>query len=619
MIRARRRSSWCRSACRSAAIALAVLLLVAPGRAQGPGSITNLTILAKLSGTPLSCSDLTTRCVPSEYATPQAAWAASSAGDVIWIAPGTYAAIPAQSTHNGTSGNTITFLANGAVTACSMAFSNNSYIRVIGITFNGGAAGCSSSSTLVTGAGTNTGLEFWNDTVTNTTGAGYKWDIVGTGARCDKCIWIGGSVSNIGNPSSSTGLSRDGDDSYIGYVTFSNICYIGIGPSGARGRFIHNDFSGMVQCGVTHPDNFYIQGLSGSLGWTNNLVEATFVIGTNTASDNKFHHQQNQSAVAWNDDVYRWNVATQLGSGVYSVYSTGTGDSQRIRWYNNTWVNDVRAAGGASGCGSGRADNATIVSVYFYNTLLQDCWSIGITSAIDNWGFAASTGTLTVTEDYNLAFHPGGTLTFSSGWNAQPHRRSNIDPKLHDIANNDFTLDPTSGAIGAGGPLSAANGAGSSSTTLTVAAGSGSFFIGDDSANLPAYGGLLVPGDFITVGTCTSQVVSVSGDTLTLATPCSWSNAAPIWFGTSSTVDIGAYPFKSTGYALTATKTRAGSTVTITPNDASLARFAVVFENNMPKCIASAANGWACSVGSGVITALIYPRYASLTQAVVVN
>jgi hypothetical protein len=58
--------------------------------------------------------------------------------------------------------------------------------------------------------------------------------------------------------------------------------------------------------------------------------------------------------------------------------------------------------------------------------------------------------------------------------------------------------------------------------------------------------------------------------------------------------------------------------VTIAPNDASLARFAVIYENAMPKCVASAATGWACTVGPGVITATIHPRYASLTQAVVI-
>jgi hypothetical protein len=92
----------------------------------------------------------------------------------------------------------------------------------------------------------------------------------------------------------------------------------------------------------------------------------------------------------------------------------------------------------------------------------------------------------------------------------------------------------------------------------------------------------------------------------------------PVYYGSSSTIDIGAYPYKAGGYTLSATKAQVSSTVTITPNDATLARFAVVYENGMPKCIAAASNAWACTIGTGVITAKIYPRYASQTQSVVV-
>jgi hypothetical protein len=128
-----------------------------------------------------------------------------------------------------------------------------------------------------------------------------------------------------------------------------------------------------------------------------------------------------------------------------------------------------------------------------------------------------------------------------------------------------------------------------------------------------------VPGDFITVGSTTVQVSSVSGDTITLASPISWNNADPVYFGSTATIDIGAYPYKAGGYTLSATKAQVGSTVTITPNDATLARFAVVYENGMPKCIADVSNSWACNVGAGVVTARIFPRYASQTRYVDVN
>ena len=149
-----------------------------------------------------------------------------------------------------------------------------------------------------------------------------------------------------------------------------------------------------------------------------------------------------------------------------------------------------------------------------------------------------------------------------------------------------------------------------SSTSLTVAPNTGSFFIGDNSSNLPQYCGKLVPGDFITVGATTVQVSSVSGDTLTLASPISWSTGAPIYFGSSSTVDVGAYPYNAGGYALTATYSVSAGTATVVPSDPSLVRFVVCYEDGIPKTVDNAAP-YTCPMGSGAFSARAYPRYAS--------
>src|SRR5689334_22975130 len=88
---------------------------------SAPGAASTVHVRAGLtaSGTPLSCADATTRCVPSEHATIDACMDAASAGDVCWVTAGTYteAVTPAIS---GASGNPITLLASGAVTLCSM-------------------------------------------------------------------------------------------------------------------------------------------------------------------------------------------------------------------------------------------------------------------------------------------------------------------------------------------------------------------------------------------------------------------------------------------------------------------------------------------------------------------
>lgn len=529
------------------------------------------------------------------------------AGDIVRVQQGTYGET-ASGCASGTSGNTVTIVADGAVTTCGFTLSGKSYIRIIGFTMDQSGAGCS-GGVVVTTTGTSTGLEFWNDTVQKGS-KGYNFDIgLGSTNRCDKCIWIGGTVQNFGNPSSTVAMLLAGDDQFVGYLGFNTICYVGIGPVGARDRFVNNNFSNMVQCGSTHPDNFYI-ATNATEGYTFGLIEASFGIGTPTANNNKFEHAQNQNTPDWTDNVYRFNVGTNIGSGVYSQYTTGGGNNVRVRFYNNTWVLNDRAVNGSNACGAGLAANVgTTLSLAFRNELYQQCVSDDTTSSIDSWSTSAGSGTVTYAEDYNLAFRQGTTYTFTSTWNAQAHRQSNVDPKLNNVAGNDFTLGATSGARGTGGPLTTATSC--SGTTLNVAVGTGSFFVADDSSNLSQYGGALVPGDTITVGTSTTRkVVSITGDAITVDSSLTCAASDPVHLGASNTVDIGAYPYKASGYTLSATYTVGGGTATITPNDASLVRFVVCYDSNVPTAVVNAAP-YTCATGSGTFSAVAYPKYAS--------
>ena len=402
-------------------------------------------------------------------------------------------------------------------------------------------------------------------------------------------------------------LHLAGDDDFVGYVNFATIRYIGVGPSGNRQRFVNLNFSGFVQCNNTHPDFFYISG-NDTLGWSTALWESTFAIGTPTSSDNKVYHAENQQATPWNNDVLRFNVIYNTGSASsHSLYTdSGAGAINRWRMYNNDHILGDRAASGP-GCGGGNIQGGTI-TVYAFNSIYDRCWGDSLTTGINpfdaNFSFTS--------KDYNLAFSSLGTMSVAAGWTGQVHELTNVDPKLNNVSSQDFTLQSGSGARGVGGPLTTASGSGSGSTTLTVAANTGSFFIGSNASKLPQYGGNLVPGDFITVGSTTAQVSSVSGDTLTLASPISWSNGAPVYFGLSSTIDVGAYPYKSGGYALSAGYQIVSGTATITPNDASLVRFVVCYSDNVPYAVAN-SSPYTCATPPGTFSARVYPRYASQT------
>ena len=536
------------------------------------------------------------------------------AGDCVRIQPGTYSETVASPTNNGTSGNTITFIADGVATACGMTFSSKSYIRVIGMAFDPTAGTCAGSPTVpINITSTNTGLEFWNNSIGNTsTGSGLYNN--GNADRCNQCIVVGNLVHDVTGGNSSIALV--GDNLYISYNNITGACYIGIGAYGTRGRFLNDNFSGMIQCLGKHPDFFYIDGggcCGITAGYGTSLVEAMFGQGTPTSVDNKIFHAENQSGQTWVDDVWRFNLIYNTGSAsAFSMYSDSGGNtSTGWKFYNSTHVFGSRATAnnGSQVCGNIQNNGGGALSFSVYNTLYYECWGPSANTSILPWSTTNPT-----LKDYNLGFSPQGAVTFAANWATQSHPQTNVDPKLNNVAGLDFTLQTASPARGAGGPLTTATSC--SGTTLNVATGTGSFFIADNSGNLTAYGGKLVPGDTITVNSNQYVVSSISTDALTLGTSITCSNGDAVYFGTTSTIDIGAFPYKSGGYTLSATKSCGGSTCTVTPNDTSLVRLMVCFENAVPYAVVN-ASPFTCNNPLGTSEIRVYPRYASTTQWVI--
>lgn len=535
-----------------------------------------------------------------------------TADDVVRVQAGTYVETT-SAWISGTSGHTVTLVADGAVTTCGMSFSSKSYIRVIGFDLDPNASSCAGSpSPVVNISGTNTGLEFWNNTVGNTQGGGYRADF-GFGDRCDKCIWLGGSLHDIGDPGEANAMVLGGNDDFVGYVNFTDICWLGVGMSGNRQRYIGLTFSGFTQCSTTHPDFYYVQGTS-TLGWSFGLVDGNFGIGTPTANDNKtFHAENNQATTPWNDVVWRFNVWHDLGSAAaFSNYlSPGTSAAQnRWRFYSNSHVYGDRAQSGSdfNNCGNVSGNGGTI-TFYVFNNIFYQCWADDATSSITPWPTTAAAGA-----NYNLAYSPLGSVTYGAFWTDQANEQSNVNPNFVNVGSDDFHLGAGSGsganARGTGGALTTATSC--SGSVLNVATNTGSFFVGSNAGNLPQYSGGLVPGDVITVNATNYTVQSVSGDALTLTSAISCSNGDPVYFGASETIDIGAYPYKSGGYTLSATYSTVGGTVTITPNDASLVRFVVCYDSGVPYNVDN-TSPYSCSTAAGTFSARVYPKYPSTT------
>jgi hypothetical protein len=119
----------------------------------------------------------------------------------------------------------------------------------------------------------------------------------------------------------------------------------------------------------------------------------------------------------------------------------------------------------------------------------------------------------------------------------------------------DLSLQSSSGAIDGGTYLTTANGSGSNSTSLVV---QDAFYFQDGTWGSALAQGVTHSPDWIAIGTV-SNVVQIAGinystNTITLASPKTWSNGAKVWLykksdGTGvlygSAPDYGAYEYGS--------------------------------------------------------------------------
>jgi hypothetical protein len=537
------------------------------------------------------------------------------AGEVCRVQTGTYNEIitPANS---GTSGNTITIVAEGTVNVCGLDIAGKSYLRYVALGLKEGA-GCSSrNGGIVQMTGTNTGLEFWHNTVSEGIGNGINH--VALNDRCNKCIAIGNHVTAQDHPADTIGaLQFKGTNVYIGYNEIDNIDADGIYGNWINARVVNNYYHDVTCSGGAHSDFF--QTDAHDLGLSNVLFEANLHPGQGNCSDEHVGVIQNLSASqcatscgAYDNQLWRRNVwlnnSTSLG------ISPGTqGTQNRIYYVHNTEVDLCRHSALATTpyCTNFRAG---VNFVYAKNNVGQDAWGASISNNIEVFRFeVVSTFGLA----YNLGYSAAGSETFHSQWTSQTGPQSNVNPNfVSKTGSNPLAWDVHLGAgsgdglaaRGTGGPLTTTSGSGTG-TTFNVAANTGGFFRGP-MTGLDQYSGNLTPGDTITVGTDVVTVVSVSSDAITVTPSFTWASGENVYWGSDTTPDMGAYPYKAGGYTLSATYVNAGGTVTVTPNDASLVRFVVCYGDGVPYEVDN-ATPFTCTSPTGTLMVRVYPLYAS--------
>lgn len=519
-----------------------------------------------------------------------------SAGDTVRVAAGTYAETVTPGV-NGSSGNLITFVADGAVTLTGIDLTNNSYLRIIGFTINSG--GTRSGCILL--VGTNSYIELWNNTLTNALYQGIR--MAASSTKLDNSLVIGNTAHTLGIGNyGGTAFAFNGDNTVVGYNTVTNVDPDAFYFEGSYSYLINNYVYDLLEQGGGHPD--FMQNGSAGATWTYNVVESNLQIGMATLNDHTVNFENPSGTMT--ENIWRRNVAHYLGSGG-GVHNIAAGFT-RFRYYHNTEVDTCINATVGSGYGAWALWGTGLDYTHVRNNIFSDTWRPAYTSNIT--AFSIEAGTYDV--DYNLAYGRGSAVTFAAPFSTQTHRQSDIDPQFTNYEADNFTLASASPAIGWGGALTTTSGSGTG-FTFNVATAGGGFFRGDNT-NITQYGGHLVVGDTITVGTTVRTIASISGDAITVTESFTWANGESVYFGSDTTPDLGAYPYKAGGYALTATYTNSGGSITVTPSDASLVRFVVCYDDGIPTTVDN-SSPYTCTV-SGTPTVKVYSLYASKTPVV---
>jgi hypothetical protein len=442
-------------------------------------------------------------------------------------------------------------------------------------------------------------MEFWHNTMRNAVGNGIRCNI---GGRFDKSLIIGNIISEIGATSdgSAMGITLRGDDDLVGYNEIYNSYPDGFGMYGDRVRYLGNYAHGLNETLGGHSDLFQTGSGYNPDGWEQNLIEGTFQVAVGNTGDEhtaQISYGQGTIQQAFTQNIFRRNVWHNVSTGTIGINQTSSGPITHTFIYNNTTAqanrNQPTTRYGYTIYGAGTSDT------FIFNNLEYESWGSAATANLDVFYV---TGRYMI--DYNLAYDPNGPVAFAVPFSTQAHPRGNVNPQFIDFANDNFRLGANSGAINSGGPLTSVTSASGSGTTFAVS--DAGFFRGDNTA-LSQYGGNLVVGDTITVGTDVVTVSSITGNNITVTTSFTWSQNDPVYFGNDTTPDIGAYPGNHVPLTSMAISTN-GNTYTVTPNGDT--RWVVFFQDGIPHAVDNSAP-YTATISGATVTIRAYPLYAS--------
>jgi hypothetical protein len=446
------------------------------------------------------------------------------AGDTCVIYAGTYNETVSP-TNSGSAGNPITYTINPGDTVTVTQWSLNSGSTYLVI--HGTAANPMNVPSGITWADHITHNVFqYISTTTGGCWGGSAWYTSHTPSSFNQ--FLNSTINNCGGTPAGPAIEIQGDHNLFDSITCNNaqacITYSGqfnvirnnrfTGTSaailgGAHSQPIENS----VSCGPDVPggsqhtliENNY------SVNWLGGDSHALLLM-TDTSPNGGCGTMAN---------IIRLN--TGMASGAYAIVSYDTGTEY---FYNNSWSN-TQLNNGSKDHEDYLNQTPNDPSLRTINNIFSNMTNISSSS----WCIYTDA---TPIENHNLCFNSGGPGTWFGPTTAAtnsyaPSDVFNVDP-LFVNANTDLHLQAGSPAIGAGGPLTTAVGAGTSSTSLTVV-----------DAGFFSWGYGIVQGDWIRIGASTTVQISninYSTNVMTLASAVSWTNGNPIYLYKDSSGNI---------------------------------------------------------------------------------
>jgi hypothetical protein len=510
------------------------------------------------------------------------------------VQPGVYAETVSIGV-TGTSGNPITFIADGSVTNTAWTATDMDYIRIIGFTVDRAGTAGSGDNIILANCEF---IEVWNCLFKRTGRQAIGQDANST--------TYGNTSLFIGNSFESGVESRwfqiRGTNNLVAYNTFHGASQDFIYWKGL-GNYIINNYGYDANADSEAHVDFLQTGTDDGSGNSYTTVEANFYVDSDTPGNDHHFGNMSNGGNEFTHLLMRRNVIHQIGTVVYNIfqnwsYTYAVHESFLQAMRHDDEVNTAYGLAIFNGADYSRTYNCIAVEMWGANQSTAAAWALQGTGH---------------TSDYNLAWDLQGTThTFANPFAAEANSIQNDNPDFTDYANDVFTLTEGSPAIGTAGALTLVNNANGTGTAFDV--DDAGYFRGD-ATGISQYSGNLIVGDKITVGTDQLTIASIAGTTITVTESFTWADNDPVYYGWDTTPDIGAYPYGHVPLTA-ATYSASGSNYTVTPDGDT--RFVVFYEDGIPMEVDNAAP-YTYSAGAGTVTARAYPLYASKTTSVLAS